>query len=92
MLNVFRDNDFTDDAWPYIKNLIDQDVAFNCIYRKNSCYVIPRKYQGTVDLPDWLQGAGWLDVAGVMTISDKETFASIDEVSVTDALRLLSVV
>ena len=91
-VKCFLNSDLTDGAWPYIKSLIDQDVAFNCIYRKNSCYVIPRKYQGAVDLPDWLQGAGWLDVAGVMTVSDKETFASINEVLVTDALRLLSVV
>ena len=79
----------TDLAWYYINDLINQDTAFNCLYRKNSCYIIPRKYQGTVELPDWLAGAGWLDVVGVMTVSDEDTFNSIDERSVTRALRLL---
>ncbi len=82
---------FTDDAWPYIKSLINADIAFNCIYRKECCYVVPRKYQNTVELPGWLEGAGWLDVAGVMTVSDNETFNTLDEVSVMNALRLLSV-
>jgi len=79
----------TDLAWDYISDLINQDIAFNCLYRKHSCYIIPRKYQSTVELPDWLAGAGWLDVAGVMTVSDETTFDSIDEQSVTQALGLL---
>ena len=82
---------FTDTglAWDYMNDLINQDNAFNCLYRKHSCYIIPRKYQGTVELPDWLAGAGWLDVAGVMTVSDETTFDSINEQSVTQALGLL---
>ncbi len=79
----------TDLAWDYMNDLINQDNAFNCLYRSNCCYVIPRKYQGTVKLPDWLTGAGWLDVAGVMTVSDEETFNAIDEQAVTQALGLL---
>ncbi len=79
----------TDLAWGYMNDLINQDNAFNCLYRSNCCYVVPRKYQGAVELPNWLTGAGWLDVAGVMTVSDEETFNSIDEQSVTQALGLL---
>ena len=87
-LTVKRFTD-VDLAWGYISELINQDDAFNCLYRQNTCYVIPRKYQGTVELPGWLAGAGWLDVAGVMTVSDEETFNMIDEHSVTQALGLL---
>lgn len=77
-------------SWAYIKELTENDEAFNCLYRNNICYVIPRKYQGTVELPCWLAGAGWIDVAGVITVSDENTFHSIDERSVTNALALLS--
>jgi len=52
--------------------------------------VIPRKYQGSVEVPEWLSGAGWLDVAGVITVSDERTFDEIDAVSVSDALSLLA--
>jgi diadenosine tetraphosphate (Ap4A) HIT family hydrolase len=78
-------------SWHYVQSLIEGDIAFNCLYRKDVCYVISRKYQGIVELPDWLAGAGWLDVAGVMTVSDKEMFEQIDQQSVNQALHLLSI-
>ncbi|MFV2004893.1 MAG: hypothetical protein ACC650_06775 [Gammaproteobacteria bacterium] len=87
-VKVFTD---AETSWQYINQLTEKDLAFNCLYRQHACYVIPRKYQGTVELPDWLQGAGWLDVSGVMTVSDEQTFSSIDQQSVTRALRLLSI-
>jgi len=77
-------------SWEYIDRLTQQNIAFNCLYRSGCCYVIPRKFQGTVQLPEWLTGAGWLDVSGVMTISDEELFEDIDEQSIADALTLLS--
>ena len=82
---------FTNNGWAYIKTLIDKDIAFNCVYRKNICYVIPRKYQNTVVLPKWLEGAAWLDVVGVMTVSDTGTFNKLNGDDVTQALKLLSI-
>ena len=76
-------------AWNRIEQLIELDIAFNCLYRAGVCYVIPRKYQGSVELPDWLQGAGWLDVAGVMTVSDDEMLDSISEKEISQSLNLL---
>jgi len=80
----------TGSSWAYLEQLTAQDIAFNCLYRGGCCYVIPRKYQGSVELPDWLTGAGWIDVAGAITVSDEETFHAIDHQSVIDALVLLS--
>jgi len=88
-LGVKRFSDY-ETSWDFIRQLTRNDDAFNCLYRNKYCYVIPRKYQGTVKLPEWLAGAGWIDVAGVITVSDIDTFDSIDEQSVTDALALLS--
>ena len=84
---------FSDSAasWAYISQLTEQDIAFNCLYRENSCYVMPRKFQGTVALPDWVEGAGWLDLAGVITVSGSEIFEAMSEQQVTDALSLLRV-
>lgn len=78
-------------AWHYIDELTQQDTAYNCLYRKDACYIFPRIYQGTVKLPGWLQGAGWLDVAGVITVSDKNTFDILDEQSVAQALHSLAI-
>ena len=81
---------YAEDGWLHVQSLIERDIAFNCLYRKKVCYVISRKYQGTVALPDWLDGAGWLDVAGVMTVSDKEMYDRIDQQSIKQSLHLLS--
>jgi hypothetical protein len=71
--------------------LTASDIAFNCLYRENCCYVIPRIYQGSCEVPAWLSGAGWIDVAGAITLSDEATFNTIDQRNVRDALALLSV-
>ncbi len=78
-------------SWDYIEELSESDIAFNCLYRNNACYVVPRKYQGTVALPGWLSGAGWIDVAGSITVSDEDTFDVIDEQSVTRSMGLLKI-
>jgi ATP adenylyltransferase/5',5'''-P-1,P-4-tetraphosphate phosphorylase II len=77
-------------SWNFIEELIENNQAFNCLYRNDACYVVPRKFQGTVELPDWLAGAGWLDVAGTITVSDEKTFDAIDERSAISSLALLS--
>ena len=87
-LEVKRFDD-ADSSWEYMNKLIENDAAFNSVYRSDTCYVVPRKYQGAVELPGWLEGAGWLDVAGVMTVSDEETFDTLDERTVTHALSLM---
>jgi hypothetical protein len=89
-LTVYRYHDAVS-AWAKIKQFIEQDVAFNCLYRADACYVVPRKYQGTVALPDWLKGAGWLDVAGVMTVSDEAAFHSITTDLISRSLKQLDI-
>jgi len=78
-------------SWFYIEKLMKRDEAFNCLYRNNICYVVPRKYQGTVMLTEWISGAGWIDVSGSITVSDEDVLRSINEVSVENSLALLQV-
>lgn len=79
----------SESAWAYVQSLIEQDIAFNCLYRKNACYVFARNYQGAVELPSWLTGAGWLDVAGVVTVSDSESFQHLTKDEIYSGLSLL---
>jgi len=81
----------SESAWQKIALLIQNDIAFNCLYLKEKCYVVPRLYQGCVSLPEWLDGAGWIDVAGVMTVSDYKTFCDLKEAPIGQALSLLNV-
>ncbi len=78
-------------SWQFIEQLHQRNQAYNCLYRKGRYYILPRAFQGTVALPEWLKGCGWLDLCGVMTVSDKATFTAIDEASITQALALLKV-
>ena len=79
----------SEQAWQVIHSFIQQDIAFNCLYRSNGCYVVPRNYQGSVELPDWLNGAGWIDVAGVMTVSEMSDFDELMSSDITQGLSLL---
>ncbi len=78
-------------SWQLIEQLHRRNQAYNCLYRKSRYYILPRAFQGMVALPEWLKGCGWLDLCGVMTVSDKATFTAIDEASIMQALRLLKV-
>ena len=82
---------FTDAAtsWDYLNQLTTRDIAFNCLYRDGCCYVVPRKYQGSVELPEWLQGAGWIDVAGAITVSDNTVFNKLQAGEIFSGLDLL---
>ncbi len=79
----------TEPAWWYISQLTKQDRAFNCLYRYGKCYVVQRPYQGSITLPLWLDGAGWIDMAGVVTVSNRDTFHSLDENTVFRTLGQL---
>ena len=78
-------------AWRYIETLTQQNIAFNCLYREGVCYVVPRKFLGTQLLPDWLDGAGWIDVAGVMTVSNQAVFDALDAATISQNLQRLAV-
>ena len=77
-------------AWQVIESFMQENIAFNCLYRSNCCYVVSRKYQASVQLPDWLNGAGWIDIAGVMTVSEMNDFDQLKSHDITKGLSLLS--
>ena len=81
----------SESAWKQIALFMQNDIAYNCLYLKGKCYVVPRLYQGRVNLPEWLDGAGWIDVAGVMTVSDHKTFYNLGVEPIEQALSLLNI-
>jgi len=87
-LTVKRFSD-AESSWGYLQQLISEEKAFNCLYRGGKCYVVPRRFQGSVILPEWLAGAGWIDVAGAVTVSESETFARLTKEAVVTGIGLL---
>jgi len=76
-------------AWRQIESCLQQDIAFNCIYRRGRCYILPRRYQGEVTLPGWLQGTGWSDLAGLFMVPDESVLDGLDDAGVAKTLHSL---
>ena len=85
-LSVCEDSE---SAWRQIEYCLQQDIAFNCIYRRGRCYLLSRRYQGEVKLPGWLQGTGWSDLAGLFMVPDESVVHGLDDAGVTETLRSL---
>ncbi|WGZ95766.1 MAG: hypothetical protein QJT81_07195 [Candidatus Thiothrix putei] len=77
-------------AWEIIEGLHRANQPYNLLYRPGGCYIMPRKGQGTVSLPDWLQGIGWHEVCGVFTLVKKHTALRMEREVFTQALARLA--
>lgn len=64
--------DSAHESWQLIAQLHQANQPYNLLYRANGCYILPRKGQGTVELPTWAQGIGWHELCGVFTLSDRQ--------------------
>ena len=58
-------------AWEIIEGLHRENRPYNLLYRPQGCYIMPRKGQGTVSVPEWTQGIGWHELCGVFTLVEK---------------------
>ncbi|QQZ27852.1 hypothetical protein HMY34_03280 [Thiothrix subterranea] len=76
-------------AWEIIAALHQANQPYNLLYRAESCYILPRKGQGTVSLPDWLQGIGWHELCGVFNLVDRSA-ATMHSTVFSDQLSLLT--
>lgn len=78
-----------DEAWQFISQCLERDIAFNVLYHGRTCYILPRAYQGAVGVPDYLRGAGWSDLSGLLTIPDLRMIDNIDEAQLDAAAKSL---
>lgn len=76
-------------AWEIIAALHQANQPYNLLYRAESCYILPRKGQGTVKLADWLQGIGWHELCGVFNLVDRSA-ATMHSTVFSDQLSLLT--
>lgn len=60
-----------EEAWQTIVALHQANQPYNLLYRADGCYILPRKGQGTLELPAWAQGIAWHEVCGVFTLADR---------------------
>jgi hypothetical protein len=77
-----------DEAWEMIQHYHEVVRAYNLLYRTNCCYVIARKFQGEVALPDWMQGMAWYEVCGIQALGDNRLFNALDSLQLTQILSI----
>ena len=77
-------------SWRAIEALLAANRAFNLLYLDSGCYLMARAFQGTVALPPWLEGAGWLDLAGVMTVPDEVAAQALSADMIASGLARLA--
>lgn len=56
-------------AWEIIQGLQQANQPYNLLYRGNTCYIMPRQGQGTVAVPEWSQGFGWVELCGIFNVT-----------------------
>ena len=79
------------DSWKQIDEYHHNNQPYNLLYRPGSCYVIPRKKQGSEDVAPRVRGAGWIEQCGVFNVSDIVELESVSADEISDCLRSLSV-
>lgn len=77
-------------AWQVVDQLQGANRAFNLLCRPRRIYVIERRRQGGYRHASWTGGFAWSEVAGSMTVFDRDVFEALDEGAIStefDKLR-----
>ena len=59
----------SDECWAVIKKFHVDNQPYNLLYRKDCCYVLPRQMQGSEQVAERVQGAGWIEECGVFNVA-----------------------
>jgi hypothetical protein len=57
-------------AWERIADLQRRGISYNLVYLPGTLFCLPRKRQGTYDVPEWSGGQGWYEMAGGVVAFD----------------------
>ena len=78
------------DAWQYIDKLHRINVTYNLIYLPDKIVCLPRKYQGTYNLPQWTENFAWYELCGGITTFNQNDFQKLEDESIYTALSALN--
>ena len=77
------------EAWRAIDALHAENQPYNLLYRPGVCYVVQRAPQSERTLPEWMETAGWQEVCGGFSLSDRTMFDSLTAHDIEQGLALL---
>ncbi|MEA3276916.1 MAG: hypothetical protein U9Q81_16845 [Pseudomonadota bacterium] len=75
-------------AWGRIADLHAQGLGYNLVYLADRFYCLPRRCQGTYELPPWSGGQAWYEMTGGVVAFNADDFLSVGAEDVREALAL----
>jgi diadenosine tetraphosphate (Ap4A) HIT family hydrolase len=73
-------------AWERIGELHANETAYNLIYCPGRLYCLPRRLQGTYELPAWCGGHAWYEMAGGVVAYNADDYGVLAAADVQEAL------
>jgi len=73
-------------AWLEIEQLHKIEQPYNLLYRPDEIYIIPRKAQGTVVVPNWSSGFTWYELCGGILMFNQSDYQNIAHNALSELL------
>jgi len=89
-LKVFSSDDVKH-SWQIIADLHAQNQPYNLIYMNSKMFIIPRKFQGSVDVPDWSSGFTWSELSGALLSFNQDIYRTISDDDIRRYLQAQSI-
>ncbi len=80
-----------DECWEVVEKYHENNQPYNLLYRQGCCYVLPRQMQGSEQVAERVQGAGWIEECGVFNVASIKYAKSLTAELLHSDLRSLSV-
>lgn len=77
------------ESWALIKQMQEENTAFNLLYRPGQIYVIPRAMQGRYQHAEWTSGFAWAETAGAVTTFCAQNFEKLDQKAIEGEMAKL---
>ncbi len=69
-----------------IEDLHRLEQPYNLVFTPGAAYLFPRARQGAVEVPEWMSGYSWLELAGGMLTFNREHYANLTAQTIESAL------
>ena len=79
------------ESWALINDLHQNKQAYNLLYMPGKIFIILRKLQGTVDVPDWSSGFTWYELSGALLQFNELNYNNLTALDIENLLNKHSV-
>ena len=74
------------EAFQSIVELHNLKQPYNVLYTANEIYIMPRKAQGSVEVPEWSSGFTWYEMCGAMLMFNRDDYLGVGEKEISGLL------